>query len=264
MPEKRIRKKSESLPQKSKKKGCFFWVFLGLLVGGGLVYSLGDRLLSLLPIEYQTQVSGWVAQVSDFFGEEEPVVEEAPPVEVEVPQLPAKPKPKPTNEVKPQPGEQLHYVRVGGCMAEECRNLLTKEMELLKLPVLVKKYRQQTTYYELISKDLFKHSRAENKLVEIDRHAPQAPPATLRKEMGLWRVTLGEFPDRRQAVLTKSYLAQLYPDVDLNLLLAPRVRSFDLEYIYVGPFSSKFNAISVAELIRDKRFVQETYVTPNP
>lgn len=273
---KKVRKKSEvggkNSPAKRKgKKGCLFWIILlGLLFGGA--------------VHQRERVSGWVPQVGPYlesvaqlfsgfdptfglFGPEEapaPVMPEVIKVE-----LPPPPPPKPSKEpkkkvVRPIAGERLHYIRVGGCMDKECRVQLLREIESLNLPTLVKRYRRQTLYWELVSKMTMARTKAESKIFEIERHALNAPPATLTKWRSAWRVSLGEYPDKDEAVQMRSYLAQLYPDVDLSFDLVPRQRHFDMVYVYAGPFTSKFNAQSVAELIRDKRFVQETFVTPDP
>lgn len=273
---KKVRKKSEVgqtklSGQKKGKKGCLFWILLLVLFLAGAVHQR-ERVGSWVPqaAPYLDRVAMALQGFDPTFGlfesEPEPLPEPTEVIQVELPPPPKpEPKPKPQKKtVRPLEGERLHYIRVGGCMDKECRVQLLREIKSLNLPTLVKRYRRQTLYWELVSKEAMARSKAETKLVEIERHALSAPPATLTKARGAWRVSLGEFPDKDEAVRMKSYLAQLYPDVDLPFDLVPRQRHFDMVYVYAGPFTSEFNAQSVAELIRDKRFVQETFVTADP
>ncbi|MDT8447066.1 MAG: hypothetical protein RRB13_09285 [bacterium] len=275
MVDKKFPKKSTGVLQappakKSKgKKGCLFWLVLLVLIAGGLFAFQKERLKTWAPalVPSIERMDALLKSFDPTFGlfksEPPPVIEALPMIEIELPPAP-EPKPTPKPKLLPIVGEKLNYIRVGGCMDKECRVQLLREIESLNLPTLVKRYRRQTLYWELVSKTAMNRSNAENRLVEIERHALSAPPPTLTKHRGEYRISLGEYPDKTSAVQMRSYLAQLYPDVDLPFDLVPRQRHFDMVYIYAGPFTSRFNAESVAELIRDKRFVQETFVTADP
>lgn len=239
-----------------------------LLTATGGVYLKTDFVSKYIPqlAEVKPLAQSLWAKIN--FSSEEPeeispMAMDLTPIELELPAVePKTVVSKPA--IQPQAGEALQYIRVGNCMSVECRTQLVGEVELLGLPSVLKKYRKKTVYYELISKERYKKSTAESKLVDIEQHALAAPPAALRHSRGLWQVSLGEFPDQRQGVYMKSYLAQLYPDIDIPLKLIAKRRHFDVEYIYAGPFTSRFNAESVVELLRDKRFVQETWITTKP
>jgi len=278
MASKKIRKKgeprlggsSEIKPpknsSKSSKKGCFFWViiFLGLSTAG---YYKWDTVGSYVP-----QVDGLQSSVQGLWGqmfsetEEDEVLEEDSTsqaiLEVEPPVMAPVKKKAPV--MIAQRGERLQYVRVGNCLTAECRTQLVGEVELMGLPSLVKVVKKRTTYYELVSKQMYSRTKGEAKALSIERHGPAAPPAVLRRKGNRWQVSLGEFPQKRQGVYMKSYIAQLYPDVDLPMVLKPHRRSLAVDYVYAGPFTSRFNAERVVELLRDRRFIQETFMTAKP
>ncbi|OGG95329.1 MAG: hypothetical protein A2527_07350 [Candidatus Lambdaproteobacteria bacterium RIFOXYD2_FULL_50_16] len=253
---------------KSSKKGCLFWlIFLVLILGGAGYYFQAPLNEQLSPYGGLAGIQRMVTEkFSALIGSSEEdedalrVAAMSPLPKIE----PAKPKPKPKPAITAQQGEQLYYVRVGGCMTEDCRLQIIKELEALHLDYLVKDYKRKTVYWELASAQLFTKSQAENKLVDLDRHARDTPPGHMRPVRGKWRISLGNIPDKRRAVQMRSYLAQLYPDVDMKMVLLPKRHSFDMEYVYAGPYSSQFNAQSIADILQGRRFIQEVFLTADP
>jgi len=275
MASKKIRKKGEprlgESPKvkpavKSSKKGCFFWVLVFLVLSAGGFYKW-DLVQSYVPQLDQlgAKVQGlWGESSSDDEPQEESLTGEPQDTGSFAVEPLMPPQVKRSKPVRKQRNQNLQYVRVGNCLSVECRVQLVGEVESLGLPSMVKPVKKRTLYYELVSKSLYTRTVGESKVLDIERHALSAAPAALRASGKRWQISLGEFPERRQAVYMKSYLAQLYPDVDIAMVLKPRRRSLAVEYIYSGPFTSKFNAEQVVELLRNRRFIQETVVTTLP
>lgn len=147
--------------------------------------------------------------------------------------------------------QKRFYVHVGTCLYQECREDFFEFIKNHRYSVFQKSRTAATEYFELISTTVF---NTRDKAHEKRRYLNQvtknmANPYLVAYEEG-FRISYGTFPLRVRGMELKSYLAQLYPQINMGFTLESRKDKYITTEIYAGPFGSRQSALNAMDRLR--------------
>ncbi len=170
--------------------------------------------------------------------------------------------PPPVVKVKTPRSGKRFYVKVGSCLYMECQENFTRGIKQNKFSVYKTKTRKQTQYFELISSSGYNRERANEKQKLLRKYNVRLQPYIIPSGgTGSYRISFGSFPDKNKALEMKSYLAQMFPQINMVFGLETRKNSYDITNIYAGPFSSDKKAQKARINLRKNSNFLDAFVT---
>ncbi|PCI25307.1 MAG: hypothetical protein COB67_10730 [SAR324 cluster bacterium] len=226
----------------SKKKGFFILILLlSLLIGGaayywyfspGMLFEAEDSELMMEAPLTSLQVE---PEASEDLSPNQGVVRTF--LEEQADPLPEPPKPVKKTRRK----QTKYYVKVGTCLFVECQVQYSQLIETKKMPIFKTSAVKVTKYYELISSSSYSLERAREKRALLLKYNKRLSPYLVPHKKG-YRISFGSFPVEGKGVEMKSYLAQLYPQINMVFALEPRKDRYKVITFHAGPFSSQAKA----------------------
>jgi len=139
------------------------------------------------------------------------------------------------------PKKQLkkrHYLKVATCVFSDCQTKYQRILKGMKLPIRKRLAYKKTMYYELLSEDEFSLRRAKEKIKILNKYNKQVTfPTLVKSRKNNYKISYGQFPNKRTSISFKSNLAQLYPKVIIGFEIKTRYDKYKITNIYTGPFS---------------------------
>lgn len=147
----------------------------------------------------------------------------------------------PKKDIKPQKQfQKKHYLKVATCLFSECQYKYRRLLKIMKLPFKTRVAYKKTKYYELVSEDEFSLRRAKEKIEILNKYNKEVTfPTIVKYRSNKYKISYGQFPNKKKSMIFKSNLARLYPKVIIGFKIIPKFDKYKITYIYAGPFSKK-------------------------
>jgi hypothetical protein len=227
-------------PVTGRKGRKWPWFLLLLIIVGGTLYGLF----------YFNYLNG---PVGKFFGtdttpssDKAAATRSADPKREEPPVPPMAITPPPAAEPSPPPAPRprtppkRYYLSLGSCLYPDCLESLQTALKAKNLPMVKRNQTKSTQYFEIISREAFSRQRATEKIQIINRYNRMVSfPYLVKVSEDQYQISFGQFPSQANGIRMQSHLAQLYPQVKVRFLLAPRSGRYTITRVYTGPFTRR-------------------------